>query len=61
MAEFFKEIKYLDYIKSNYIKKDIFLYLHEKQKLNMIIYNKYLQKIFGVDFKIIEKRVENIK
>ena len=40
MAEF-KEIKYLiGDIKSSYIIKGIFLFLNDKQKLNMIIYNK---------------------
>ena len=48
MAEF-KEIKYLEDIKSSYIIKGIFLFLYEKQKLNLINYNKKLQKIFGVD------------
>ncbi len=48
MAEF-KEIKYLEDIKSLYIIKGIFLFLNEKQKLNLIIYSKQLQKIFGVD------------
>ena len=48
MAEF-KGIKYLGDIKSSYIIKEIFLFLNEKLKLNMIIYNKQLQKIFGID------------
>ena len=52
MAEF-KEIKYLiGDIKSSYIIKGIFLFLNDKQKLNMIIYNKQLQKILGVDIKV---------
>ena len=54
MAEF-KEIKYLEDIKSSYIIKSIFLFLNEKQKLNLIIYNKQLQKIFGVDIKVYKK------
>ena len=37
------------YIKSSYILKTILSFLNEKQKLNMIIYNKELQKIFSVD------------
>ena len=36
-------------IKSSYIIKGIFLFLNKKQKLNMIIYNKQLQKILGVN------------
>ena len=32
-------------IKSSFIKERIFSFLHEKQKLKMIIYNKELQKI----------------
>ena len=36
-------------IKSFYITKGIFSFLEEKQKLNMIIYNKYFQKMFCVD------------
>ena len=42
-------------IKSPYIIKIIFSFLSEKQKLNMIIYNKELQKIFSVDTKDYEK------
>ena len=48
----FKEIKYLiGDIKSSYILKGIFLFLNEKQKLNIAIYSKRLQKVL----------VENIK
>ena len=36
-------------IKSSYIIMELFSFLHEKQKLNIIIYNKELQKIFSVD------------
>ena len=61
MAEF-KELKYqIRDIKSSYIIKGIFLFLNEKQKLNIIIYNKHLQKILGVDIKNYKKKVENIK
>ena len=52
-------------IKSFYIMDKIFSYLNQKQKLNMIIYNKELQNIFEVNindykeisgkYKIIEK------
>ena len=31
MSELFKEIKYIGNIKSSYIKKDIFLFLNERQ------------------------------
>ena len=51
MAEF-KEIKTginLMHIRSSYILRGIFSFLDEKQKLNMIIYNKKLQKIFSID------------
>ena len=55
MAEF-KEIKSLiENIKSSFILKDIFLFLNEKQKLNLIIYNKQLQNIFGIDIKAYKK------
>jgi len=46
----FKKIKIQD-IKSKYVINELFLYLNVKQKLNMIIYNKQLQKICGVDIK----------
>ena len=36
-------------IKSLYILNDIFAFLPEKQKLNIIIYNKQLQKKFGIN------------
>ena len=36
------------HIKSSYILKTILSFLNEKQKLNMIIYNKELQKIYLV-------------
>ena len=67
MAEL-KEIKpniNLTDIKSSYIIKEVFSFLNEKQKLNMIIYKKDLQKMFlvGIEdyikisgiFKIVEK------
>ena len=55
MAEY-KEIKYLGNIKSSYIIKGIFLFLNEEQKLNLIIYNKKIQKILGVDIKNYKKK-----
>ena len=36
-------------IESLYILKDIFSFLSEIQKLKIIIYNKHLQKIFGIN------------
>ena len=36
-------------IKSLYILKTVFSYLNKKQLLNMIIYNKELQKIYSID------------
>jgi len=42
-------------IRSFYNIKMIFSYLEYKQKLNMIIYNKHLQKIFGVNIKSYKK------
>ena len=36
----------LEGIKSSSIIKGIFSFLEEKQKLNMVIYNKTLQKLF---------------
>ena len=51
MAEF-KELKYqIRDIKSSYIIKGIFLFLDEKQKLNLIIYNKKMQN--KMDIKLI--------
>ena len=50
MAEF-KELKcQIRDIKSSYIIKGIFLFLNERQKLNIIIYNKQLQKILGYNY-----------
>ena len=48
-------------IKSSYIKKDIFSFLQEKQKLNMIMYNKELQKMLDIDIEIYKKISGNIK
>ena len=46
-------------IKSSYIIKTILSFLTEKQKLNMIIYNKELQKIYLVDIEDY-KRIKGI-
>ena len=55
MAELFKELKYLGDIKSIYILKYIFSYINERQKFNMIVYNKKIQKIFGIDIENYKK------
>ena len=55
----FKNNHILEYVKSQFIKKEIFSFLKEKQKLNILLYNKQLQKFFGFDiekYKIISKR-----
>ena len=44
-----KEIKYPN------ILKDIFSFLSEKQKLNMLIYNKQLQRKFGINIENYKK------
>ena len=49
----------LEDIKSSYITKQIFSFLREKKKLNIIIYNKELQKKFLInieDYKNISGR-----
>ena len=48
MAEFAKRINLAD-IKSSYVIKELLLFLNPKQLLNIIIYNKQLQKLFGLD------------
>ena len=42
-------------IKSSYIRNEVFSFLPEKQKLNMIIYNKKLQKKIHVDLEFYKK------
>ena len=54
----FEDIKHkinIRNIKSTFIIKIIFSYLCEKEKLDMITYNKELQKILQVDIKIYKK------
>ena len=46
-----KQMKYISSILSKYIQRELFLYLNEKQILDMIIYNKQLQMIFQKDIK----------
>ena len=57
MAEYkdFKSKIDLGTIKSSFIKERIFSFLHEKQKLKMIIYNKELQKISLIDIEYYKK------
>ena len=57
-----KNIKIRDYkpvnlrsVKSLYIIDNIFSFLNEKQKLNMIIYNKKYQKLFGINIEYYKK------
>ena len=50
-----KEIKYIKDIKSQYNIKGIFSFLNEKQKCNMIIYNKQLQNNFGINIENFKK------
>ncbi len=40
---------YIRDIKSEYIIRDIFSFINKKQRLNLIAYNKKLQKIIGVN------------
>ena len=49
-----QEIKLGD-IKSSYIIKEVLLFLNERLKLNLIMYNKQLQKLLGVDIKTYKK------
>ena len=48
-------VKFED-IKSSNIKKMVFSFLSETQALNLIIYNKTLQNIFGVDIEYYKKK-----
>ena len=50
-----KQMKYISSILSKYIQRELFLYLNEKQILDMIIYNKRLQMIFKKILKIIKE------
>ena len=56
MAEFIKNQKEnLKGIKATYIIKDLFSFLPDAPKLNIILYNKYLQKLIGVDIQYYKK------
>jgi len=55
MVELKEKIKIQDDIKSSYIIKEVFSFLKEKNKLNIIIYNRELQKIIGVDIEDYKK------
>ena len=48
-------MKYIGDIKSKYNIKEVFSFLSEKQKLNMIIYNKEIQYILGIDIEDYKK------
>ena len=54
MIEYENIIK-INNIKSSYIIKTLLSFLNEKQKLNMILYNKELQKKCQVDFEDYKK------
>ena len=59
MAEFKNKTINIEDIKSSYIKKEILSLLNQKKLLNMIIYNKELQKVLLVDkgdYKIISSK-----
>ena len=49
----FEELK--SNIKSSYILKEIFSFLNIEKKLNIIIYNKQLQKDCGIDIEDYKK------
>ena len=55
------KIKIVGDIKSSYIMKGVFSFINEKQKLNMMTYNKKLQGIFGVEIKDYQKISQKIK
>ena len=58
----FEDINYkinMKDITSSFIKRNIFLFLSSKQKLNIIIYNKHIQKKFDVDIEYF-KRISGI-
>ena len=60
----FKKIKYSKHLKdinSPYIIKTVFSFLYEKQKLNMMIYNKELQSLLLVDIKDYKKLIGKYK
>ena len=45
----FREKNILLDIKCKYIIEEVLSFLHEKQKLNLIIHNKQLQKAIGIN------------
>ena len=53
--EYKQKQNYLESIKSTFILKELFSFLNEKIKLEMIIYNKHFQKIFEVDIENYKK------
>ena len=48
-------------IRSGGIQEIVISFLKEKQKLNLLIYNKKLQKKFNIDIETYKKKAENIK
>ena len=52
---------FVESIKSSYVLKWVMSFLSEKQKLEMIIYNKQLQNILDVNIEEYKKKVVNIK
>ena len=60
----FKFNKNKRHIKSSYVIKTVFSFLTEKRILDMIIYNKELQKKFSVDienYKNLRKNIKKVK
>ena len=51
-----KVSKKLGDINSAYVIKEVFSFLNEKQLLNMIIYNRGLQKMFLVNFEYYKRK-----
>ena len=55
MAELKGKKEFLKNINSSYIRTEIFSFIDEKKKLSMIIYNKKLQEIYGVNLEYYKK------
>ena len=50
-----KTVQYIGNIKSEYILENIISYINQREKLNLIIYNKELQKKIGVNIEDYKK------
>ena len=48
-------------IKSSFIKKKVFSFLYNKRKLNMMMYNRELQKLFSIEIEDYELISEKYK